>query len=145
MNNSFLQPQIVDVNTSLGVLSQMDYRQIWSNKYGNYIEDFRRSKMSQLTNFSFVLKSLEISIREDMMEVYEYKLDQMKKHRDVSGIIELVTSESPRTKESLRNIRENIENTILGMIDHELMEMETNNNKRYRWQELKEQIRKNVQ
>ena len=101
--------------------------------------------MSQLTNFSFVLKSLEISIREDMMEVYEYKLDQMKKHRDVSGIIELVTSESPRTKESLRNIRENIENTILGMIDHELMEMETNNNKRYRWQELKEQIRKNVQ
>lgn len=145
LNNSFLQPQIVDVNTSLGVLSQMDYRQIWSNKYGNYIEDFRRSKMSQLTNFSFVLKSLEISIREDMMEVYEYKLDQMKKQRDVSGIIELVTSESPRTKESLRNIRENIENTILGMIDHELMEMETNNNKRYRWQELKEQIRKNVQ
>ena len=102
LNNSFLQPQISDINTSLGVLSQMDYRKIWNNRFGNYIEEFRRNKMPQLTNFSFTLRSLEISIREDLIKVYEYKLDQMKKHRDVSGIIELVTSESPHTKESLK-------------------------------------------
>lgn len=144
LNDSFLQPQITDINTSLGVLSQMDYCQIWNNKFGNYIEDFRRSKIPQLANFCIDLRTLEISIREDLMEVYEYKLDQMKKHRDVSGIIELVTSESPHTKESLISIRESIDNTFMDMIDCALSEMEMNNIKRYRWKEMKEQIRKDV-
>lgn len=122
----------------------MDYRKIWNNRFGNYIEEFRRNKMPQLTYFSFTLRSLEISIREDLIEVYEYKLDQMKKHRDVSGIIELVTSESPHTKESLKKIREHIENILLDMIDCSLSEMETNNSKRYQWKKLKEQLRENT-
>jgi hypothetical protein len=144
LNNSFLQPQISDIHTSLGVLSQMDYCQIRNNRFGKFVEDFRRNKIPQLTNFSFVLRTLDISIREDLMKVYEFKLDQMKKQRDVSGIIELVTSESPHTKESLRSIKEGIDNTFLDMIDCALSEMEINNTRRYRWKEMKEQIRKDV-
>lgn len=144
LSNSFLQPQISDICTCLGVLSQMDYCQIRNNRFGKYFEDFRRSKIPQLTNFSFVLRALEISIREDLRDVYEYKLDQMKKHHDVSGVIELVTSESPHTKESLRSIREGINNTFLDMIDCALSEMEINNIRRYRWEEMKEQLRKGV-
>ena len=144
IDTSFLSPQMAEMRACLQTLSQLEYCQIQKNEFSKSVKDFLRNKIPQLNSFAINFNMLNISIREDLQEIYENKLSLMKNHCDTSGISEVVTSESPRTKQTLIIINEAIENTFLNMIDNELSKMERIDDKKYKWSTMKEKITGNT-